>query len=395
MPAWKDQLDWGPPEGEVSSSQPQPGQHADSPGSVTPAPAKQSLAGLLAGQQPSQISNKNAVPSWTDQIDWDTEDPSEPSGGAPVPSHEPSLKSGVSLGDFVSSAQAASEQEQGRSDESAILNFSNTNAVPTWKDQLDWGSPPEGETDDAADAPEPWLSQGFIDGLEESTAQVKPSTADGAVPEGQIDQTFSALEPESIVNPGAEPESEPWQSIETPSPVLSAPIAAQPAEPLPAFDQMAQAFEHLQAALAPPRDPAEAANADASVGEVQEKSPSFQGFPGIGQKTLENILAVPAIEGGFFAHLADKTDIFDGSSMPHSGAFGAIDSVSIDDPDPIEEREQHDPGESREEQDEQSTSESDTGKQTGEFEDGSEGADAEGVSRSKRRRTKEKRRKKK
>jgi hypothetical protein len=147
VPTWKDQLDW---------SKPLP---ADDDASLMARnPEKQSLAELLGGvkSEPAsdpeklKISN-NAAPSWKDQLDW--EQAEEPTS---VSSETTDTNESGAQGPAIFDAAAAAPPQQ----EEMQNPISLGNAVPSWKDQLDWEQPkPEEtsvqtETDNAAEPDE-------------------------------------------------------------------------------------------------------------------------------------------------------------------------------------------------------------------------------------------------
>lgn len=119
VPTWKDQLDW---------SKPLP---VDDDASLMDRnPEKQSLADLLgnvnteaAEPEKVKISN-NAAPSWKDQLDWEQ------------PSDQPATDATTNS----ATEQATGSDQQAQTDETPSP-ISSANAVPSWKDQLDWEQP--------------------------------------------------------------------------------------------------------------------------------------------------------------------------------------------------------------------------------------------------------------
>jgi hypothetical protein len=122
IPTWKDQLDW---------SKPLPVD--DDASLIDRSPDKQSLADLLgnvnteSAVEPDvvKISN-NAAPSWKDQLDWNKPEEGETASDT---------TSGAAS---VNSEEAAQQQQQNNESQPSL---SIANAVPSWRDQLDWEQP--------------------------------------------------------------------------------------------------------------------------------------------------------------------------------------------------------------------------------------------------------------
>ncbi len=137
-PAWNDQLDWGPPEPASPAQTPQPAN--------PPPPAKNTLGGLLSGSQtlPTGLDKKSAGPKWTDQLDWTPPQADAPAAGEGVPN-------------LVEPALARDGVDAGNTGGQEAPRIQLSNAVPDWKDQLDWSSSDsqsEGDSD-ARTAAEP------------------------------------------------------------------------------------------------------------------------------------------------------------------------------------------------------------------------------------------------
>ncbi|HEY9775193.1 MAG TPA: hypothetical protein V6C81_15620 [Planktothrix sp.] len=136
-PTWRDQLDWGSADSDKNEDD-----QAVSGGlggllrAQAPAPPKsegsavERVMKITKPESPSpaeakkaSLDIKHAVPSWTDQLDWDTVESQK---------EEPPAVS-------TEAAESSLSEPSGR----PALRLSN--AVPTWKDQLDWSSPSEGD----------------------------------------------------------------------------------------------------------------------------------------------------------------------------------------------------------------------------------------------------------
>jgi len=130
MPAWKDQLDWGPPD--------------DTPSSQTEAP-KPSLGGLLSGRSAALSRAPVVSASVNPATVSDSSTPSEPANSPNVldTSSVTPAPAGPSGPIVANAAMAASSAVT----PSAPI-FDNQRAVPSWKDQLDWGSSANEDTKD-------------------------------------------------------------------------------------------------------------------------------------------------------------------------------------------------------------------------------------------------------
>ncbi len=137
---------------------------AESSDTQSPAAAdKKTLGGFLASQQQAnpQISNKNAVPSWQDQIDWDQEAPqgegaSQQAAQTKDPATEANTATTPAVGQGWSDSVAPPAPPgvgfyAGPPDVAAPVspNMQYGNAVPTWTDNLDWGSPTVSQSKDS------------------------------------------------------------------------------------------------------------------------------------------------------------------------------------------------------------------------------------------------------
>ncbi|MBS2000578.1 MAG: hypothetical protein JST44_03670 [Cyanobacteria bacterium SZAS LIN-5] len=125
VPTWKDQLDW---------SKPLPVD--DDASLIDRNPEKQSLAELLgnvnsepAGEPEGLKISNNAAPSWKDQLDW----------------HQPQeTENDTTDGAEKTPDQTSGEKQDALTEEKPPLSIAN--AVPSWKDQLDWEQPKEETT---------------------------------------------------------------------------------------------------------------------------------------------------------------------------------------------------------------------------------------------------------
>ncbi|MGH9551161.1 MAG: hypothetical protein ACRD3W_17390, partial [Terriglobales bacterium] len=154
-PAWRDQLDWGAP--ELAESLPESG-GAQGLGALLSSTESETEAAVGTEQLSATGENvaaegaipaeraldvKSAVPSWRDQLDWSDAESEQAERAAqeaqtenfaPEPDSAQSMAASASESEPVSRSGAAAEGE-----ETPSLRLSN--AVPTWKDQLDWGAP--------------------------------------------------------------------------------------------------------------------------------------------------------------------------------------------------------------------------------------------------------------
>lgn len=188
VPSWKDQLDWSSPEAGNSAKEEQasvpdtaepippadimPPDEVASPietetmpaaGEVAPPAVETTDPGTEvmqaapqavppdAGQEPREINLANAVPAWKDQLDWSSP-PGDSAAEEPpdltdeIGTHQRENQETLELEPIVAES-AESELE--------VREIRLSDAVPSWKDQLDWGSPELAESSDRSEQSQP------------------------------------------------------------------------------------------------------------------------------------------------------------------------------------------------------------------------------------------------